>query len=323
MTDLLVNTHHTPARLGPGRLVGARYRLELVAGAGGMATVWCAHDERLRRPVALKVISPELAANPVAVTRFAREARTHARIQHPNLVQVYDYSVTAARPYLVMEYIDGTTLSERLDLDGFTAVEIQTLAAELLSALASIHDHGVLHGDIKSANVLLDRKGHAHLTDLGLARLEDSAPAAGPKDMIVGTLRFLAPELLEGEPASRQSDLFALGVLLRSAATGVVADPRLSRVITWLTQHDPQARPSDARAALVALLTEPAPGRPHVTEPPPGRPHVTERSTSGGELPAPTPTARPNRLGAGVGRQRLRTRASAAAAQMLRTGRLR
>ena len=139
------------------------------------------------------------------------EARTHAGIQHPNLVQVYDYSVTAARPYLVMEYIDGTTLSERLDLDGFTAVQIQTLAAELLAALASIHDHGVLHGDVKSANVLLDREGHARLTDLGLARLEDSDPAARPDETIVGTLRFLAPELLEGERATRQSDLFASG----------------------------------------------------------------------------------------------------------------
>ncbi len=290
MTDLVINAHHTPVRLGPGRLIGARYRLELVAGAGGMATVWCATDERLQRPVAIKVISQELAANPVAVTRFAREARTHAGIQHPNLVQVYDYSVTAARPYLVMEYIDGTTLSERLDLDGFTAVEIQTLAAELLAALASIHDHGVLHGDIKSANVLLDREGHAHLTDLGLARLEDSAPARGADETIVGTLRFLAPELLEGEPASRQSDLFALGVLLRSAAAGVVAHPQLSRVITWLTQPDPRARPSDARAALVALLTEPRPTR---LQP-------TEGKAFGDELPVRRRIARLNRPGAGV-----------------------
>ena len=218
MTDFAINQPRLPTRLSPGRLVGARYRLKRIAGAGGMATVWCAYDERLRRPVALKIISRELAADPAAVRRFAREARTHARIKHPNLVPVYDYSVSAAQPYLVMEYIDGTTLSERVDLGGFTAAEIHTLAVELLSALACVHDHGVLHRDIKSANVLLDGAGRARLTDLGLARVEHPDAATSPAKTIVGTLRFLAPELLEGRPASRQSDLFALGILLRTAA---------------------------------------------------------------------------------------------------------
>src|SRR5579875_2936546 len=126
MTELAFNTKAPPVSMRPGQIVAARYRLKRIAGTGGMATVWCALDERLQRPVALKVISAELAANPAAVTRFAREARMHARIQHPNLVQVYDYSITAAQPYLVMEYIDGVTLSERLDLRGFAADEIQT-----------------------------------------------------------------------------------------------------------------------------------------------------------------------------------------------------
>ena len=275
MTDLLINTQHQPARLSPGQLVGARYRLKRIAGAGGMATVWCAHDERLHRPVAIKVISQHLAASPAAATRFAREARMHARIQHPNLVRVYDYSVTATQPYLVMEYIDGSTLSERLDRGGFTAAAIQTLAAELLSAVASVHDHGVLHRDIKSANVLLDRDGRAHLTDLGLARLEDPGRVVDPDEPIVGTLRFLAPELLEGEPASRQSDLFALGVLLRTAASETEPQPQLSRLIGWLTQHDPKARPSEARAALVALLSQPRAQKPR----------LTSIRTSGNDLP--------------------------------------
>ncbi len=253
MTDFAINTPRLPTRLSPGRLVGARYRLKRVAGAGGMATVWCAYDERLRRPVAVKVIARELAGDPAAVSRFASEARTHARIKHPNLVPVYDYSITAAQPYLVMEYIDGTTLSERVDLGGFTAAEIHTLAVDLLSALAYVHDHGVLHRDVKSANVLLDGAGRARLTDLGLARMEDPGAIAGPHKTIVGTLRFLAPELLEGEPASRQSDLFALGILLRTAAAEAEPQPKLSRLIAWLTQHDRQARPPDARAALAFL----------------------------------------------------------------------
>jgi serine/threonine-protein kinase len=261
MTELVVDPQHQPPRLGPGQLIGARYRLDRIAGAGGMATVWRAYDERLQRPVAIKVLSDALAANPTAVTRFAREARTHAGIQHPNLVQVYDYSVAAAQPYLVMEYVDGATLSERLDRGGLTAATIQTLALELLSAIACVHDHGVLHRDIKSANVLLDHDGQARLTDFGLARLEDSSRITRPNE-VVGTLRFLAPELIDGHPASRQSDLFALGVVLRTAATQADLEPPLSTLIEWLTQRDPQARPADAHAALELLTERPAQVRP-------------------------------------------------------------
>ena len=217
-----------------------------------MATVWRAHDERLQRPVAIKVISDELATNPAAVARFAREARTHAGIQHPNLVQVYDYSVTAVQPYLVMEYISGCTLSARLDHGPFSSAELQALAIELLSAIACVHDHGVLHRDIKTGNVLIDRDGHARLTDFGLARLEDSTQITSTHE-VVGTLRFLAPELIEGRPASRQSDLYALGVLLRTVTRNADSPAPLRRLITWLTEPDPAARPSDAQAALATL----------------------------------------------------------------------
>jgi serine/threonine-protein kinase len=235
-----------------GELVGARYRLDAVAGAGGMATVWRAYDERLQRPVAIKVISDALATNPAAVARFAREARTHARIQHPNLVQVYDYSVTASQPYLVMEYINGCTLSERLDRGGFSNAEVHALAVELVSAIACVHGHSVLHRDIKTGNVLLDKDGHARLTDFGLARLEGASQITRPNE-VVGTLRFLAPELIEGRPASRQSDLFALGVLLRTVGGDGQSAPPLQKLTTWMTQHDPDARPSDANAVLTAL----------------------------------------------------------------------
>lgn len=251
MTDLHVETGQQPP-LRAGELIGARYRLDGVAGAGGMATVWRAYDERLQRPVAIKVISDALATNPAAVARFAREARTHARIQHPNLVQVYDYSVTASQPYLVMEYISGCTLSERLDQGDFSDAEVHALATELLSAIACVHSHGVLHRDIKTGNVLLDKNGHARLTDFGLARLEDATQITRPNE-VVGTLRFLAPELIEGRPASRQSDLYALGVLLRTASGDEAAEQKLRELIAWMTQHDPGARPSDAHVVLAAL----------------------------------------------------------------------
>jgi serine/threonine protein kinase len=265
VTDLQTSSHHLQPPLQSGGLIGSRYRLEGVAGAGGMATVWRAYDERLQRPVAIKVISDELSTNPAALARFAREARTHARIQHPNLVQVYDYSVTAAQPYLVMEYINGCTLSERLDR-GFTAAALRALALELLSAIACVHNHGVLHRDIKTGNVLIDNDGHARLTDFGLARLEDSTQITRTNE-VVGTLRFLAPELIEGKPASRQSDLYALGVLLRTVTRDAEIDPPLPRLITWLTEPDPSARPSDAQAVLTALRQEAPAKRDEPTKP--------------------------------------------------------
>jgi serine/threonine protein kinase len=221
-----------------------------------MATVWRAYDQRLQRPVAVKIMSDTLAANAAALARFAREARTHANIQHPNLVQVYDYSATAPQPYLVMEYIDGATLSQRLDRGGFPATAIHTLARELLSALACVHDHGVLHRDIKPANVLVGDDGRARLTDFGLARLDESTRITQP-DEIVGTLRFLAPELLEGRPATRQSDLFALGVLLHTVAGETILLPETEELIESLTQSSPHARPIDAHAALAALNQAP------------------------------------------------------------------
>jgi serine/threonine-protein kinase len=252
MTDLDIRLDNLAQPLRSGVLIGSRYRLEGVAGAGGMATVWRADDERLQRPVAIKVISDELSTNPAAVARFAREARTHAGIQHPNLVQVYDYSVTAVRPYLVMEYIRGRTLSQRLDDRAFSAAEVHALASELLSAIGCVHNHGVLHRDIKTGNVLLDTDGHARLTDFGLARLEDATQITSTHE-VVGTLRFLAPELIEGKSASRQSDLYALGVLLRTVSRNAEPEPSLPGLITWLTDPDPDSRPSDAQAVMTAL----------------------------------------------------------------------
>ena len=198
------------------------------------------------------MISDALVSSTPAVARFAREARTHARIQHPNLVRLYDYSAGGKLPYLVMEYVNGCTLSERLDRGGFSETQLHVLATELLSAVACVHAHGVLHRDIKSGNVLLDADGHAHLADFGLAHLEDATHNTRPH-AVVGTLRFLAPELIEGRPPSRQSDLYALGVLLRTACGDTWPETSLRRVITWLTEHDPDARAGDARMVLAAM----------------------------------------------------------------------
>jgi serine/threonine-protein kinase len=301
---------HTDAAQQPplraGEVIAARYRLDAVAGAGGMATVWRAYDERLQRPVAIKVISDALATSPAAVARFAREARTHARIQHPNLVQVYDYSVTAAQPYLVMEYINGSTLSERLDHGGFSEAEIHALAVELLSAIGCVHNHGVLHRDIKTGNVLLDRDGHARLTDFGLARLEDATQITRANE-VVGTLRFLAPELIEGKPASRQSDLYALGILLRTA-TADAAAPALQRLVDWMTQPDPDERPPDAHSALAALRQD---QRQDSLRPPAAKPRPVAR-----EQPS-RPLARTAPRSTHLASREIRTRTAAVSALLI------
>jgi predicted Ser/Thr protein kinase len=245
----------SPPRLAPGTRLAGRYRVERLVGSGGMATVWRAVDEVLGRPVAIKVMSDALSADPAYVRRFAGEARTAARISHPNLVQIYDYSALASQPFLVMEYIDGGTLAERARRRPLRADELRQLARELLSAIARVHGAGVLHRDIKPANVLLGSDGRARLTDFGIARLEDSTRLTQP-GQVVGTLRYLAPELVQGAPPSKRSDLYALGVLLREIAPENLEDRRLLAVIEQLSAPTAEQRPADAEEVLRRLEAE-------------------------------------------------------------------
>src|SRR3954447_26840479 len=147
-------------RLAPGALLG-RYRLERELGTGGMSSVWKASDERLGRPVAVKILSETLALDASFVKRFACEAKVAAGLSHPNLVGVYDFSASDPRPYLVSEYIDGGTLAMLLERGD--TIDGRALAGELLGALGHIHDAGVIHRDVKPANILIDRDGRARL----------------------------------------------------------------------------------------------------------------------------------------------------------------
>jgi serine/threonine protein kinase len=290
-------------RLAAGVEVDSRYRLEQLAGTGGMSTVWRAHDTRLGRTVAIKIMSDSLAADGASVTRFRREIRTHSNINHPNLVRVFDYDVNVPRPYLVMEYIDGATLSERLDAGDLSSTQITSLAADLLSAIACVHDRGVLHRDIKPANILIDSEGRARLTDFGIAHLNDVTRLTMPGD-IVGTLRFLSPELMAGGSPSPQSDLFALGITLRTIGEQLPLSPELQKLTDWLTQPRAGDRPPDAHSALWVLGNR---------EPPPigSIPHEQNRDSAQNHLRPPT-TGRSRRLPA-----RWRPRAAAAAALLV------
>lgn len=244
--------------LSPGTsMSGGRYRLQRLLGAGGMATVWLAEDGNLARQVAVKVMADTLAADPDWVRRFQREARAAASLNHPNVVPVFDYGAELGRPFLVMQYIPGGTLAGR-DHDGTAAVAVETLARELLDAVAHIHAAGLVHRDIKPANVLIGTDGRIRITDFGIAQPRD-ATRLTRTGTVVGTAPYLAPEVLGGAPASARSDLFSCGQLLRHAAAGHRSQ-RLDGLIAALTAADPEQRPPSATAAL-ELLDEPSVAR--------------------------------------------------------------
>jgi serine/threonine protein kinase len=241
--------------LGPGALLGGRYRLTRRIASGGMASVWLALDERLDRPVAVKVLSEALVDEPGYLARFRREVRIAAGLSHPGLVRVFDFGATGERPYLVMEHVEGGSLQGRIADGSATELDAGRLAEQLLEALAHIHAAAVVHRDVKPANVLLDADGRARLTDFGVAQPEHATRITGTGEMI-GTLRYMAPELLEGKPASERSDLYACGVLLRECL-GPRSPGRLADLADRLAAPDPAARPHSATAALEELRGAP------------------------------------------------------------------
>ncbi|HEX4110522.1 MAG TPA: serine/threonine-protein kinase [Solirubrobacteraceae bacterium] len=238
-----------------------RYRLKRSLGNGGMSTVWLAHDLRLEREVAIKVLAEPLAADDGYVARFAREARVAAQLSHPHLVNVYDFDTEDRRPYLVMEYVAAGTLAQRLQAGASLRGLAPSLAAQLLDALECIHRAGIIHRDIKPSNILIDPDERARLADFGVARPSD-ATALTDTGVVIGTLRYIAPEVMAGERASAQSDLYACGVVLRDCA-GPRPARTLAALIDALTDPQAERRPPSAQAAIALLDRAPAaPPRP-------------------------------------------------------------
>ncbi len=240
-------------------LGGGRYALERHLGSGGMASVWLARDESLQRPVAIKLMADSLADDERWLQRFTREARAAAALSHPHIVKVFDFGIEDHRPYLVMAHVPGGSLRERLR-DGGALPEPAALAHELLGALAHVHAAGIVHRDVKPGNILLDDDGRSLLTDFGIARPQD-ATAMTQTGMVLGTMRYLAPEVAEGEPATERSDLYSAGAVLRE-----VAGEGLGALTGALTEPDPERRPSSADEAL-AMLDADAPTRRLAPEP--------------------------------------------------------
>jgi serine/threonine protein kinase len=267
--------------ISPTATLCDRYRLQRLLATGGMASVWLASDRLLDRPVAVKVIADTLAVDESWVRRFQREARVAASLNHPNIARVFDSGSDRGRPFLVMEFVTGGTLADLLHRGDALAPE--RLARELLGAVRHIHEAGLLHRDIKPANVLLTETQQARLTDFGVA-LPAETTRLTRTGMIVGTAGYLAPEVLAGGCASERSDLFSCGRVIAAVAARRPGEPRLSRLITALTDPEPSRRPASAAAALRALSAEEEPStRPTIEASAP----ATTRRIARGRGPTP------------------------------------
>jgi serine/threonine-protein kinase len=261
-------------------VIAGRYRLEKCLGTGGMSEVWAATDLDLDRAVAIKLIGRD--ADPV---RFEREARSVAALAHPNIGKLFDYGGAAERPFMVLEYLPGGSLEDRLSTGVPMAADVtHRIAAEIAAGLAHAHGRGVVHRDLKPSNVLFDAEGRAKLVDFGIARLGASSDltAAG---LVMGTATYVSPEQAAGAEATPASDVYAFGVIVYRMLAGRPpfesddalamlamhrdmpappltrfrpdAPPRLESTVMAALAKSPVDRPRDG-AALVAELGPPA-----------------------------------------------------------------
>src|SRR3954470_2773920 len=204
--------------LAPDRSFG-RFRIEGKLGSGGMGEVYRAKDLKLGRTVALKILPADYAADASRRSRFEREARAAAALNHPNIVTVFDSGVEAGGPWIAMEYVEGRTLRRLLEKGPIGPDELLDIAIPVADALARAHESGVVHRDLKPENIMITSEGTPKILDFGLARVaatgtDETQWVTEPDGGVGGTLGYLSPEQLLGKPADHRSDQFAFGVLL-------------------------------------------------------------------------------------------------------------
>lgn len=262
----------------PGLLLTDRYRLEELIAEGGMGQVWRALDETLQRPVAVKVLRPDAGGDESFVERFRIEAVNSAALQHPNIVTVHDFGEGAHSAYLVMELIEGKPLSEVISERGpLPSDEVTEILRQAALALQAAHDAGVVHRDVKPANIVIDADGYARLTDFGISKAMAGSGLTQTGEML-GTAHYLSPEQVQGRPAGPASDIYALSVVGFEMITGSrpfvgesmvttalahvgqpapelpesVPEPLRTTVLSGLAKL-PEQRPADAAAFAEAL----------------------------------------------------------------------
>jgi serine/threonine-protein kinase len=311
-----------------GSLVAGRYRLEELAGTGGMAQVWAATDTVLGRRVAIKILHQHLRGDAHLLRRFRQEGMLSARLTDPNIVGIYDTVSTDDVDAIVMEYVEGRTLRRRLDeegrLDPETVVDIGCRVAD---ALDVAHRNGLTHRDIKPANILLCDDGAVKVADFGIAKTGDVTDLTRD-GTLVGTATYLAPEQLSGAPTDGRADLYSLGVVLYECLCGrppfhgenetaramqrlhavpiaphrvaLGVSPALSQCVMHVLERDPDRRPGSAgefRAELADCLEPTSPG---IVVPDPTAPTARVRRAPGRREPRPRRAPRRSRLGTGV-----------------------
>jgi serine/threonine-protein kinase len=263
-----------------GRLVDGRYRVRARIARGGMATVYVATDLRLERRVALKVMHGHLSDDTVFQSRFIQEARSAARLADPHVVNVFDQGQDGDMAYLVMEYLPGITLRELLrEHRRLTVDQTLTIMDAILSGLSAAHRAGIVHRDVKPENVLLAEDGRIKIGDFGLARATTANTASGAQ--LMGTIAYLAPELVTRGTADARSDIYSMGIMLyemlvgeqpykgeqpmqiayqhatdsvpRPSAKNPGVPEQLDELVLWATEREPDERPVDAGAMLERL----------------------------------------------------------------------
>lgn len=308
-----------------GRLIDDRYLVRSRIARGGMATVYLATDTRLERRVAIKIMHDHLAVDEAFRERFVREARSAAKLAHPNVVNVFDQGDDAGVAYMVMEYVSGITLRDLLHQHKrLTPAQTIDILEAVLSGLQAAHKSGIVHRDLKPENVLLADDGRIKLSDFGLARAASANTATG--QVLLGTIAYLSPELVTQGQADIRSDIYAMGIMMFEMLTGeqpyhgdqpvniafrhvnesvpapsslVSSVPaQLDNIVVWATERDPEARPADAGAMLVAIRQAAreieaaggvpvAPVDPKMSVPPSG-PSRAQRVVSAGRDDEPT-----------------------------------
>jgi predicted Ser/Thr protein kinase len=254
----LPNSQFVPLSVGElsGRIPGIE--LTELIGRGGMGAVYRGHQTDLNREVAVKILPQSLSNDPVFLSRFRREAQALAKLDHPNIVTVFGSGVADGLCYIVMEYIEGTTLREAMAAKAVDPASALRIVPQICDALAYAHDHGIVHRDIKPENILLGMGGKVKVVDFGLAKLSDDdrahtmLTATGAR---LGTLRYMAPEQLDGTPVDHRADVYSLGVVFYEMLTGQVPmgrfampsekvgiDPRIDDVIMRTLCREPAER---------------------------------------------------------------------------------
>jgi len=196
------------------RLIEGEYRIERLLGKGGMGSVFLAHDMALEREVAIKVLPPDVAQDHQVVRRFQQEAKTAAKLDHPNIIPIYRVESEGGLNYFVMKYIAGTSLEDLLEKKEPLAIaDIQRILWEASCALGHAHQRGVVHRDVKPANIMFDHDGRVMLTDFGISKALQAATGFTATGMIIGTPHYMAPEQAKGHPVDGRADQYSLGVV--------------------------------------------------------------------------------------------------------------